>query len=100
NQSYRLAGVVYPVVLERQVPLSVRTKVAPGLGRRVQARHVAMREYRNDAWRLFGGPGVDRHRTAIGDGAVDDRRMRGAGDRNIGRVPGAAGHLQPTVGAR
>ena len=100
DQGNRLAGVVNLIVLERQIALSVRTKVAPGLGRRVHARHVAMSEYRKDARRLFGGSGVDRHGPAIGDRAVDDRRMHGTFDRNIGRVAGAAGDLQPTVGAR
>ena len=59
DQGDRLAGIVNFVVLQGKVALAVRMKVTPWLRRRIHARHVAMREDRQHAWRLLGGPGID-----------------------------------------
>ena len=40
------------VILQGKVALAVRMKVTPWLRRRIHARHVAMREDRQHAWRL------------------------------------------------
>ncbi len=61
-------------------------KVAPWLWRRVHARHVAMREHRDDARRFIGGRRIDRHRPAISDGALHDRGVRRVRDWNFRRV--------------
>ena len=99
HQRNRLAGVVDLLVLKRQIGLPVRMQVAPGFRRRVHARQVAMREHRQHAGCLLRGAGVDRHRPAVRDGAVDNRGVRRAGERNIGGVARTAGHLEPPVAA-
>ena len=99
HQRDRLAGVVDLVVLQRQIALPVRMEVAPGLWRRVHARHVAMGKYRQHAGRIRRGRRVDRHCPAVCYRTVDDRSMHRACDRNIGRVARAAGHLERSIGA-
>src|SRR6266446_444672 len=90
----RLTGVVDLVVLQHQIGLPLRMEVAPGQGRRVHARHVAMGEHRQYARRLFGRGSIDRHRPAVRDGAMDDRGVDRAIERNVCRVMRAARHLE------
>ena len=97
HQRNRLAGIVDPLILKRQIRLPMRVKVAPGLWRRVHARHASMGEHRQHARHLFGDGSVDRHRPAVRDGAGNDRGVRRVCERNIRRVARGAGHLEPPV---
>jgi hypothetical protein len=100
DQGDRLAGIMNFIVLQGKIALAVRMKMTPWLWRRVHARHVAMREDRQHARRLLGGPGIDRYRPTVGDGAMDHDGVRGIRKRDVRRIDGPAGHLQPSIGPR
>ena len=100
HQRNRLSGIVDPIVLKRQIALSMRMQVAPRLGCRIHARHVAIGEHRDDTGRTFGGGRIDGDRPSVRNGAVHDGAVQCSRERYVRRVLRAARYLESSIPSR
>src|SRR5580704_9821467 len=82
----RLTCVMDLVILQGEIRLPMRMKMAPGLRRRIQARHIAVREDRQHTRGRFRGGDVEEYGSTVRDRAVDDGATHSVWERYIGGV--------------